>query len=97
MPFPGWVNFVPAVASHSCLNLPATFSQPGNGILAELCIHTHKIRQKALKRKRWRTMMERGAASHCTRITHRKEEEGEGFTPTYTMWPRFSVVVSVLP
>ena len=29
--------FVPVVASHSCLNLPATFSQPGNGNLAEPC------------------------------------------------------------
>ena len=30
-PFPGLVNFVPAVAYHFCLNLPAAFSQPGNG------------------------------------------------------------------
>ena len=34
-PFPGLVNFVPAVAYHFCLNLPKTFSQPGNGILAQ--------------------------------------------------------------
>ena len=27
--FPGLVNFVIAVAFHFCLNLPATFSQPG--------------------------------------------------------------------
>ena len=26
--FPGWVNFVPAVAFHFCLNLPEKFSQP---------------------------------------------------------------------
>ena len=34
-PFPGLVNFVPAVAYHFCLNLPAAFSQPGNGLLAD--------------------------------------------------------------
>ena len=33
----GLVNFVPAVAYHSCLNLPAGFSQPGNGNLAHPC------------------------------------------------------------
>ena len=31
-PFPGLVNFAPAVACFLCLNLPATFSQPGNGL-----------------------------------------------------------------
>ena len=31
------VNFVPAVAYHFCLNLPANFSQPGNGNLAHPC------------------------------------------------------------
>ena len=34
--FPGLVNFVPAAAYHFCLNLPATFSQPGNGLIVEL-------------------------------------------------------------
>ena len=29
---PGFVNYVPAIF---CLNLPATFSQPGNGNLAK--------------------------------------------------------------
>ena len=32
-PFPGFVNSVPAVAYHFCLNLPEAFSQPGNGLL----------------------------------------------------------------
>ena len=36
-PFPGLVNFVPAVAYHFCLNLPAAFSQPGNGLIAQPC------------------------------------------------------------
>ena len=36
-PFPGLVNFVPAVAYHFCLNLPAAFSQPGNGLLEVPC------------------------------------------------------------
>ena len=35
--FPGLVNFVPAVAYQFCLNMPATFSQPGNGNLAQPC------------------------------------------------------------
>ena len=30
------MKFVPAVDYHLCLNLPATFSQPGNGSLAGL-------------------------------------------------------------
>ena len=36
--FPGLLNFVPAVAYHFCLNLPAAFSQPGNGNLLHPCI-----------------------------------------------------------
>ena len=35
--FSGFVNFVSAVAYHFCLNLAATFSQPGNGNLTEPC------------------------------------------------------------
>ena len=35
-PFPGSVNSVPAVVYHFCLNLPEKFSQPGNGMLAQL-------------------------------------------------------------
>ena len=31
------MNFVPVVAYHLCLNLPAAFSQPGNGNLAHPC------------------------------------------------------------
>ena len=34
---PGLVYFVPAVAYHFCLSLPAAFSQPGNGTLAHPC------------------------------------------------------------
>ena len=34
---PGWVNFVPAVAYHFCLNLPAPFSQPGARLILEPC------------------------------------------------------------
>ena len=34
-PFPGLVNFVPAVAYHLCLKLPAKFSKPGNDISAQ--------------------------------------------------------------
>ena len=36
-PFPGLVNFVPAVAYHFCLNMPEAFSQPGNGLLEVPC------------------------------------------------------------
>ena len=35
-PFPGLVNFVPAVAYHFCRNLPAIFSLPGNGLIVQL-------------------------------------------------------------
>ena len=34
----GLVNFVPALAYHFCLNLPAAFTQPGARLLVELCI-----------------------------------------------------------
>ena len=37
-PFPGLVNFVPAVFYHFCFNLPGAFSQPGNGLLEVPCI-----------------------------------------------------------
>ena len=36
MPFPGLVNSVPFVAYHFCLNLPAAFWQPGNGLIVQL-------------------------------------------------------------
>ena len=35
---PDFMNFVPALAYHFCLNLPATFLPTGNGNLAEPCI-----------------------------------------------------------
>ena len=36
-PFPGLVNFVPAVAYQFCLNLPAAFLQLGNGLIDIPC------------------------------------------------------------
>ena len=36
--FPGWENFVLAVAYHFCLALPEKFSQPGNHSFAGPCI-----------------------------------------------------------
>ena len=33
----GLVNFIPALAYHFCLNLPATFTQPGARLLVEPC------------------------------------------------------------
>ena len=35
--FLGLVNFVPAVAYRFCLNYPAIFSQPGNGLIVQPC------------------------------------------------------------
>ena len=35
---PGLVNYVPALAYHLCLDLPAAFTQPGDHLLAEPCI-----------------------------------------------------------
>ena len=37
-PIPGWVNFVPAGAYLLCLNLPAAFPQPWNGLVEIPCI-----------------------------------------------------------
>ena len=34
---PGLVNFVPALAYHYCLNLPAAFTLPGAHLLVEPC------------------------------------------------------------
>ena len=40
----GLVNFVPAIAYHVCLSLPAAFTQPGQSLLAELCtLHFSQI------------------------------------------------------
>ena len=36
---PGLVHFVPAVAYHFCLNLPAVFSQPGNSLIEIPCMY----------------------------------------------------------
>ena len=36
-PFPGSVNFFPAVAYLLCLSLHAAFSQPGNGLIEIPC------------------------------------------------------------
>ena len=36
---PGLVNFVLALAYHFCLNLPATFTQPGAHLLVEPCTY----------------------------------------------------------
>ena len=33
------MNFVPAVAHHFCLALSAGFTQPGDRLLADFCIH----------------------------------------------------------
>ena len=38
---PGLVNFVPAVAYHICLALPAAFTQPRARFSAELCRSLH--------------------------------------------------------
>ena len=48
-PFPGMVNFVPAVAYLFCLNLPAAFSQPGNGIIVKPCTGIFHLVYRAVK------------------------------------------------
>ena len=60
-PFPGLVNYVPAVAHLFCLNLPAAFSQPRTKIFFGLCMspssarsHTRPhITQKVTLRPLW--------------------------------------------
>ena len=42
---PCLVNFVPAVAYHICLSLPAALSQPGRSLLADPCILLRAIGQ----------------------------------------------------
>ena len=48
---PGLVNFVPALAYHLCLALPAAFTQPGDHFLAEpcpqRCVDAHNARMLA--------------------------------------------------
>ena len=39
----GLVNFVPAIAYHYCLDLPAAFTQPGTSTLADLCAAQRKL------------------------------------------------------
>ena len=34
-PYPGLMNIVPVVAYHFCLNIPAAFSQPRNGLIVQ--------------------------------------------------------------
>ena len=40
---PGLGNFVSAVAYHSCLSLPAAFTQPGRSLLADPCTLIHGL------------------------------------------------------
>ena len=39
---PRFGEFFPAVAYHLCLNLPAAFSQPGNGHIVQPCTYARK-------------------------------------------------------
>ena len=48
LPFQGSQNFVPAVAYQFCLNLPAAFSQPGNGNLAKPSVKPQPVRMPCL-------------------------------------------------
>ena len=41
---PGLENFVPAIAYHFCLKLPAAFSQPGNGLIEIPCARSGDCR-----------------------------------------------------
>ena len=51
---PGLVNFVPSLAYHSCLALPAAFTQPGVCLLAEPTIH----HQTAIVRETQRSFLD---------------------------------------
>ena len=41
---PGLVNFVPTLAYHFCLNLPAAFTQPGAHLLVKPCTYLDEVR-----------------------------------------------------
>ena len=47
---PGWVNFVPAVAYHFCLNLPTAFTQPEVRLLSEPCTASAASGSRCLSR-----------------------------------------------
>ena len=58
---PGLVNFVCAVACHSCLSLPAAFTQPGQSLFAEPC---KSLRMKVSNPPQW--------LSHCPSLRETK-------------------------
>ena len=65
--FQGLVNFVPAVAYQFCLNLPAAFTQPGNGNLAHPC---------NLKRAFERVLLQDGAGAAVLRQNSSQNTRG---------------------
>ena len=48
---PGLVKFVPAVAYHFCLALPAAFTQPGAHLLAKPCTAPSEVPCPDLRRR----------------------------------------------
>ena len=62
--YPGLVNFVTAVAHHFCLALPAAFTQPGDNLLAEVCMFGSEVISRTLgashtkKKRREKSLLE---------------------------------------
>ena len=69
LPFPGLVNFVPAVAYHFSLASPAAFTQPGDRLLAEPCTHWYVCFEKASSQQHFPKYVYPGStamkSTHC--------------------------------
>ena len=92
-PFQDLVNFVPAVAYLFCLNLPAAFSQPGNGLLenpctriswvnwpfgTKCCVNKGNISCKISPPTFFHTLLADGDKSQFTDDGHKTEERSRG-------------------
>ena len=69
-PFQGSVNFVPAVTYHSCLNLPAAFSQPGIGLIVRPSTYergrgSSRRSQRLIATAKLQRRRRSASASHC--------------------------------
>ena len=76
---PGLVNFVCAVACHSCLSLPAAFTQPGQSILADPCKANNPNQLFAVESR--------------NRLTSTRRDGGQGVREQYPRkWDEFGEV-----
>ena len=77
-PFPGLVNFVSAVAYLFCLNMPAAFSQPGNGLIEIPC---RLIREGCQEEKLGKNPVDYAASSYPSQAVQALRDAEEQETP----------------